>query len=127
MKRLLLLAFALLISGCAQLGMQKPESPEDQLRYGQAGVSGVYKTIGDLKAAGSITTDEGVSMFRQAEGIERDLKALEPLIVGASPTSQNAAAAKLQLTLAALVALQTELRKRQGTKASALILQPAAA
>lgn len=106
---LLLTVFA----GCAQVGLAKPESLEDQLRYGQAGVSAAYKTIGDLKSQGAISTDQGISMFKRAETMERDLAAGEALLK--VPGGSGAASSKITLALQALTVLQAELRARQKT------------
>lgn len=118
MKRLFLLATAAvlaLLAGCAQLGLQKPASTEDQLRYGQSGVSAAYKTIGDLKASNSITVDEGVSMFKKVESVEKELAAAEKLLGGPQAST---AAGKIALALQALTMIQTELKARQGKSAA---------
>lgn len=115
-RQLLLFAAALaiaLLHGCASMGMTSPQSPEDQLRYGQAGVSAAYKTIGDQKAAGAITTEQGISMFRRVEAVEKELAAAEPLLK--IPGSASTAAGKITLALQVLAIIQAELKSRQKT------------
>lgn len=114
-QALALLASAALLAACAQLGLQKAQSPEDNLRYAQAGVSAGYKTVGDLKAAGSITTEEGVSMFKRLEAVEKDLALAEPLLKGPQAST---AIGKIDLALKALLVIQGELRAREGKKVS---------
>jgi len=115
MKKLLLLVCVAVLAGCAALGLEKPQSTEDQLRYGQAGVSAAYKTIADLKVAGSITVDEGIGLFKKTEAVELQLAAAETLLKG---PQAGTAAGKITLALQALLLVQNELKKRQGMKAS---------
>lgn len=123
MKRLFMIGFALIaavLTGCAQLGLEKPQSPEDGLQYGKSQVSAAYKTIGDLKASQSITVDEGVALFKRVEAVEKDLATAEPLLTGPQASTGQA---KVALALKALVLIQADLRARQGKKVAHAPLQ----
>jgi len=105
------LAMAVL-AACAQLGLQKPQSAEDSLQYARSIASGVYKTIGDLKAQNQITTEQGNAYFRQAETFENTLNTAAPLLANRPADAQ----AMVNTALAGLLALRDELAKRTPPK-----------
>ena len=52
MRRILVSALFVILAGCTALGQQKPATPEDSLRYGQAVLTGTYTTLGNAAATG---------------------------------------------------------------------------
>lgn len=109
MALVLLLAFAFASAGCAQLGLQKPESAEDTLQYARSVASGSYKTIGDLKASNAITTDQGIGYFKKVEAAEMDLNKGETLLKAGKPAD---ARSTINLALNALNLIRDELAKK---------------
>lgn len=99
---------AFLLSACANL--QKPVSPEDYLQSAKAQVGAAYKTVGDLKASGSLTAAEAASYFTRVEAVESRVRTAETVMRsgGDITTSQG----QLQLALTALLTIQSELQAR---------------
>lgn len=108
------LAFLMMavLTACAQLGLQKPQSAEDSLQYARSVASGIYKTIGDQKAANAISTEDGISYFRKVEDFEKTLNTAAPMVT----TRPNDATAMINTALLGLIALRDELAKRTPPK-----------
>lgn len=103
----------LLLTACDTLQLQKPQSLEDQLRYGQTTIGSAYRTLGDVVTAGTVSKAEGEKIYRQLDGLERDLSLVDSLIKGGKPVD---AEAKLRVTMNALLILRGELIKKNGGK-----------
>jgi hypothetical protein len=106
-------AAAPLLSGCSALGQQAPQSPEDSLRYSQATLTGIYRTIGDLTAAKTVTPAEASRYLKQANALEGDLNTAELVVTGIKPGDKLTALSLLNVTRTSLLALAAELRARQ--------------
>jgi hypothetical protein len=105
----LALAAALLV-GCAALGLQAPESLEDRIQYGKAGVSAAYRTLGDMVGARSVSKAKGLEVFTKLEAVEKQLTLAETLLKSGKPTD---ALSTVNLALAALTAVRAELVKKE--------------
>ncbi len=109
----LLLSF--MLAGCAQLGLEKPQSIEDRLQYGKAAVTASYRTVGDLVAGKAITKEQGAGYFQRIEGAERDLGTAESLMAVGKPAE---ASSKIAATLTILTAIRNELAAKAPQKGS---------
>ena len=112
------------LAGCAQLGLVKPESPEDSLRYGQAVVTGIYKTVGDAAEAKAMPADEARKYFNDAKKLRGDLDTAEAIVNGLEPGGLATAEAKIRLTLASLNVIAAELRRRLPPTATVALPAP---
>jgi hypothetical protein len=107
------LALAIAMVGCANLGQEKPESFKQQLAY----ASGVNKAIVDAVAsavpAGSLTSSEGDDVLKKADNAHALLViANNAYAAGDQAGAQNA----LVIALSALTALQDYLRAHGATQ-----------
>ncbi len=96
------------LAGCAQLGLEKPQSLQDRIQYGKAGVSAAYRTVGDMVGARTMSAKQGASAFTKLEAVEQQLALAETLLKGGKPTD---ALSTVNLALAALTAIRAELAK----------------
>lgn len=96
------------LAGCAQLGLEKPQSLEDRIQYGKASVSAAYRTIGDMVGAKTLTAAKGAQAFAKVEAVEKQVLLAETLLKGGKPTD---ALSTINLALAALTAVRAELAK----------------
>lgn len=99
------MAFSLVLQGCAT----KPVTPEDYVQSTKAQVGAAYKTIGDLKAQGSITAEEGRGYFSKIEVVEKQVATAELLLKQGKPVDAQSTA---QLALNVLLLIQAELKKK---------------
>lgn len=102
----LLLAF---MAGCSTFQLEKPQSVEDRIQYGKAGVSAAYRTLGDLVAARSVNSAQGASLFAKIEAVEKQVDLASELLRGGKPTD---ALSTVNLALTALTTLRAELAAR---------------
>ena len=115
MKRFCLflaLAAATILAACSTFGQQSPQTPEDNLRYGQAIVTGIYKTVGDAAEQKSLTGAEARGYFVKAQSARKDLDSAEAIMAGIEPGGLSTAEAKIRTTLFVLQALSAELKTR---------------
>ena len=103
-----------LLAGCSVLGLQKPQSDEDGLRYTQSVLTGTYQTIGDATKAGTLTAAQNRSLMDRLKQPDDDLKVAERVIVGKQTQfgSLGTAREKVQAALAILTTISGELRQR---------------
>jgi hypothetical protein len=99
----------MILAGCAQLSLEKPQSIEDRIQYGKAGVSAAYRTVGDLVAARTLTAAQGASAFAKVEAVEKQVGLAETLLKGGKPQD---ALSTVNLALAGLTAIRAELAAR---------------
>jgi hypothetical protein len=97
-----------MLTACA--GMQKPVTAQDYVQSAKGQVTAAYKSIGDLKAQGSITSAQGLGYVDKVDSISRKVSAVQKLADdGADLTTVQGA---LKTTLAGLVLLQAELNSK---------------
>lgn len=115
------------IQGCTALGLQAPRtaSPaaavEDSLRYGQAIVTGIYKTVGDAAEVKSMTGPEARRYFNDAKAQREKLDSAEAVLVGIEPGGLQTADARVRAALQVLQGIAAELRKRLPPNATAAL------
>lgn len=110
MKRLnCLWVLLILLAGCAQLGLTKPQTPQDSLQYAKASLTGVYKSIANLSP--TLTPAEKASYLARADkALDNIVRADKLLLAGQQIDAQSI----LNATVAVLTVLQTELAKQGG-------------
>jgi hypothetical protein len=110
MKRLhqtwLLFALAMVLSACAQLGLQSPQTLEDRIQYGKAGVTAAYRQLGDAVATKQVTATRAADYFGRIEKVEQGVNTADALRTQGKPVD---ALSTLNLALAALVVIRNEL------------------
>lgn len=116
---LVVLAFA----ACAQFGQQAPQSAEDGLRYGQAVVTGAYKTVGDAAESRTLPADTARSYYNRLAQPKADLdtadKAIRALPAGATVPPDTLG--KINAAVAILNVIADELRARLPATATAAL------
>lgn len=120
MKRSLYnLAAALLLGvmlvGCSQFGQNKPQSPEDSLRYGQATLTAVYDTLKQNNDAKTITLATATRVKAEADRAKRALDLAEPAVLagnGNTATVQDQLRLALGILQPLLVEMQASLPKK---------------
>lgn len=98
------------LAGCAA----KPVTAEDYVQTAKAQLAAGYRSLGDLKAAGLVTQEEGRSYFSRLERAEESgvRPAERSLAAGQLSTAQGQA----QAATALLLEIDRELRARLATK-----------
>lgn len=94
------------LAGCAQFALEKPQSLEDRIQYGKAGVSASYRTLGDLVAAKTLTQAQGAQAFAKIEAVEKQVLLAETLLKGGKPQD---ALSTINLAIAALTVVRADL------------------
>ncbi len=120
------LAIAMLLLGCGSLGQEKPRSPEDTLRYGQATLTAVYDTLKQNNDAKTISLATASRVKLEADRAKRVLDTAEPAVLmglGDTPTVQE----KLTLALSILQPLLIEMQAALPKKTSEVSAVPIAA
>ena len=111
-KLLVVFAFAL-IAGCTAIGQQKAVSPEDNLRYGQAVLTGLYTTLGNAAEQKSLPAADARSYYNRLADPKAALDAADGLCRGtvgcALPTD---VISRVNLAVSALTVIAGELRAR---------------
>jgi hypothetical protein len=105
MKYLLPTAFLCVLVGCKTLGLATPQTLDQKLAYGYAGVTTALNTIATATTAGQLTSVQATN----ANGLALQVKLV--LDAARSLETSNATAAQNDLTLAlsSLTAVQTYL------------------
>lgn len=102
------------LTGCAN----QPVSMQDTVQEAKGQVAGAYKSIGDLKAAGLITTEQGTGYFNDVETGEKVVRIAEGCTNTPPPATDAARVAacdprtlkgSLQLAMQGLTALRAKL------------------
>lgn len=105
MRKVIIAAFAVLVAGCAALGVPKADTFNKQVVVANSIVESVATTAASLHAAGKISDDDRASVYQQgtearaAIELTRQLHATDPL----------AAENRLNTIIVALTALQSRL------------------
>ena len=102
-----------LIAGCTAIGQQKAVSPEDNLRYGQAVLTGLYTTLGNAAEQKSLPAADARSYYNRLADPKAALDAADGLCRGtvgcALPTD---VISRVNLAVSALTVIAGELRAR---------------
>ncbi len=98
---------ALLLSACAQLGLEKPQSLDDQIQYGKAALTASYRTLGDQVAAKTISAQKASTVFARLEAIEKSVQVADDLRINGKPQD---ALQTITLALNALTLIRNELK-----------------
>ncbi len=104
-----LLAFAIVLVGCASLGNEKAETFRQQLAYAEGVHTSVIDATTSSLNAGTITSAEAESVAKQADNAQLILKASKTAYEAGDSAGANA---KLATALTALQALQDFLRAK---------------
>jgi hypothetical protein len=99
-----------LLQACAS--MQKPVTAQDYVQSVKGQVTGAYKSIGDLKAQGSITGSQGMGYLVKVDAFSAEVSTVQKLADGGADLTTVQGA--LKTTLAGLVLLQAELNAQKG-------------
>lgn len=101
-----LMAFAIVLTSCATLGTEQPKSFDDRLAYAVGIYTAVQHTVTISTTNGSMTSEEGALIIKQAE----TAKVILDTARAASNAGDSAGAdSKLATALTVLNALQTYL------------------
>ena len=132
MKRLFSNFFALLalacvgflMAACAATGQTKPVTPEDDLRYGQATLNGIYATLAS-SAGTAITGPQARSIYVKLEPVDATLKDADVLC----RTTPNCALpttiqGKVTAALAVLLDISNRLRSQLPASATSKLVAP---
>lgn len=101
-------AFALMLAGCAQLGLPTADTLNQRLAVGYGTVTQIATTTSQLLAAKKITADDAQNVHTQATTAKAGLDIAKSLV----STSPAAAQTKLEATLVVLQAMQTYLSEK---------------
>jgi hypothetical protein len=102
MKPYILLAVILLLAACASLGLTTPQTLDQKLAYGYAGVTTALNTIATATTAGQLTSTQATdanALALQVKTILDNARALET-------TNATSAQNDLTLALSSLTAVQ---------------------
>lgn len=117
MKRLSLFLAAcafLFLAACSSIGQQKAVTPEDNLRYGQAVMTGIYTTLGDAAEQQTLPAADARKYFNQVGEAKKYLDDVDVVVRGLPKGAAIPADAlgKINLALAILTPMAAELQKR---------------
>lgn len=101
-----------LLTACAALGVESPTTFNQKLAVSVATVTEVRNTAATLLVAGKITAADAQNIQAQADVAREGLNVARSL----AGTDVTAAGTRLEVTTAALRALQTYLIAKQGVK-----------
>lgn len=100
----------MVLAGCAQFALERPQSLEDRIQYGKASVSAAYRTVGDMVGARTMTPTRGAATFRRLESVESQLAIAEVLLKDGKPQD---ALSTINVALAALTAIRAQLATKE--------------
>lgn len=112
MKTLALASVVMLLAGCSALGLATPQTLDQKLAYGYAGVTTALNTIATATTAGQLTSAQATNantMTLNVKSILDNARALEI-------TNATSAQTDLTLALSALSAVQQYLTTEGVTK-----------
>ena len=112
MRRFLMTTLLVIVAGCAAIGQQKPATPEDSLRFGQAVLTGTYTTLGNAAATGTLPAADARRYFNRLEEPSRDLAAADGTLRATGGTLPPDAIGRVNLAVSVLTAIASELRSR---------------
>ena len=102
---LMLMALAIALSAC---GTTKPVTTEDYVQSAYAQVTAAYKSIGDLKAQGAITSEQATDAIAKVDRVRGEVRTTAALIGQGKVTDPQSA---LKLTLSGLLLIESQLKK----------------
>lgn len=105
-----LAAFSLL-PACAQLGLQKAQSLDQQIAYGYSTLGSVRSTTADLLIAKTIKKDDAIAVQNMANTVRSFLDIGQGAVKDGRPKDAQAA---LNLANSVLTQIQTYLAARKG-------------
>lgn len=111
-QHLTLLAFALVLTGCASLGMEKPTGLKEQIASAEGLHTSVLDAVDSSLNARTISSTTAQSIITQADQAQTVLEASKSAFLAGDVTG---AQSKLAIALTTLTALQDYLRS-QGAK-----------
>ncbi len=114
MKRLfptiIVFVAALALAACAQFGQNKPQTPEDNLRYAQAVQTGIYTTLSGSVKDGTMTGPQARSIFNKMEPGSKALDEADKVLVISGGKLPVDNVEKIRLALAVLTEIANQLR-----------------
>ena len=111
-RYLTLWMLAFMLAACAAIGQTPATTPEGNLRYAQAALTGVYKTIGEAATDGSITGPEARTFFNQVQPAKDGLDDADAILSGLKLGTTASVLDKVNLALGILRGISTQLKKR---------------
>lgn len=103
-----LLLMLALLAGCAGTGMVRPETPTESYATAAATLTGVYRSITDLSAAGVITPEKKAKYLARADKLDADRAFARRVLDGIDTGDPVSLLNTLNTTL---LALQAELNQ----------------
>lgn len=99
-----------LLVACAQFGQNKPQTPEDNLRYAQAVQTGIYTTLSSSVKDGTMTPTQARSIFNKMEPGSKAIDEADKVLVltGGQIPADNVE--KIRLALVVLTEIANQLR-----------------
>ncbi len=105
MRIIALLTVVCVLGACASLGLSTPQTLDQKLAYGYAGVTTALNTITTATAAGQLTSAQAINANNMTLNVKTILDTARSLETTNATSSQN----DLTLALSALSAVQTYL------------------
>lgn len=112
MRRILMTALFVIVAGCTAIGQQKAATPEDSLRYAQAVLTGVYTTLGNSAATGTMPATDARKYFNRLEEPSKDLAAADGALRATGGTLPPDMIGRINLAVGVLTVIASELRAR---------------
>lgn len=109
-RKITILFLLLFTTACASVGLTPPQSVEDRIQYGKAGVASVYKSIAALATAEKINKAEGKQLLADADSVSAALNVAQ---VAFSQGDSKGADAALTSALLVLQNLQLQIKEKQ--------------
>jgi len=100
-----LLALCVLLAGCAQLGLVKPQTTDQKLAYAYGGIISAQQSIAQATTAGLLTSAQATNANNMTLAAKATLDTARSL----ETTNATGAANDLQLATTAITALQAYL------------------
>lgn len=109
------MALCISMLGACGTTLQKPVTAQDYVQTAKGQVTAAYKSIGDLKAQGSITGAQATSYIGTVDGFNKNVQ-LAQTAVDTKGADLTTVQGMLAATLPALLALQADLNTKQKGK-----------
>lgn len=100
----------MVLAGCSQFALEKPQSVEDRLQYAKAGIAASYRTLGDVVGARTVSASRGAKLFADLDAAEKQVALAETLLKGGKPQD---ALSTINFALAALTAVRAQLAAKE--------------
>lgn len=109
-REITILFLLLMTTACASVGLTPPQSVEDRIQYGKAGVASVYKSIAALATADKINKTEGKKLLADADSVSASLNVAQ---LAYSQGDAKGADATLSSALLILQTLQLQIEEKK--------------